>query len=80
MILEACTTVEMFTAAAEGKILAKMTPRKRAEISPYEYIVYLNNKDLHTKLNYVASPRQGITISIKNVVNVFSACDRIIQW
>lgn len=61
MILEACTTVEIFTGAAEGKILTKMTLRKRAEISTYEYIVYLNDKDLLTRLNYVAFFPQGVT-------------------
>ena len=66
MILETCTSVDMFTGAAEGKILAKMTPTKRAKICTYEYIVYLNDKDLFTKLDYVAFSPQGVTVSINN--------------
>lgn len=63
MILEARSTVKRFTGSAGRKILAKMTPRKRAKIWTCNYIVYLNDKNLFTKLNYIAFFPVGVSQS-----------------
>lgn len=57
-----------------------MAPRKSAKICTYEYVVYLKDKDLLTKLDYVAFFPLGFnTLNQKlqgKIVNIFTAHDR----